>query len=77
MPLAPPVSIGTIDIELDAIDTFYYAVAHRPVVRSLTIRNVDVDPAAGDLVVRVFVDGGTATPLLQERSFEIPALPIN
>ena len=77
MPLAPPVSIGTVDIELDAIDTFYYAVAHRPVVRSLTIRNRDVDPAAGDLLVRIFVEGGTATPLLHERSFEIPAMPVN
>jgi Protein of unknown function (DUF4011)/AAA domain/REase_MTES_1575 len=77
VPLAPPVPIGTVDIELDAIDTFYYAVAHRPVVRALTIRNRDVDPIAGDLLVRIFVDGGTPTPLLHERTFEIPALAIN
>ena len=46
-------------------------------MRSLAIRNRDVDPGAGDLLVRIFVDGGTATPLLHERSFEIPALAIN
>ena len=61
------------DIELDAIDTYYYAVSHRPVVRSLTVRNGGPDPAVGDLLVRIFVDGGTATPLLHERIFEVPA----
>ena len=68
--------VGTIAIDLDAADTYSYVVAHRAVVRSLTLRNVDVDPARGDVVVRVFVESPTGTPLLHERTFEVPAVPV-
>lgn len=62
------------EIQLDCVDTYYYAVSHRPVIRSFALTNLDVDPSAGDIVVQIHVDGATHEPLLHSKTFEIPAL---
>ncbi|MEO6122793.1 MAG: DUF4011 domain-containing protein [Ilumatobacteraceae bacterium] len=66
--------MATVDIAMDCIDTYSYTIAHRPVLRTLTLTNVDTPTDNGDLVVRITISSGTTEPLLHDKTFEIPAL---
>jgi hypothetical protein len=65
---------GRVRLDLECNQTYYYAVAHRPVVKLLTITNVDDQPTAGDLVVRITLEGATEQALLHQFEVEVPAL---
>ena len=71
--LVPPPSYS-FKIELDAIDTYYYATSHRPVVRSLTLTNTSNEPYEGELVVRVRVESPTDKPLVHNWDRALPTI---
>ena len=61
-------------VRADVNDYFYLAASHRPVVRSVEITNESVDPARGDVVLRVSVEA--EEPLVHVYEREIPPLEI-
>jgi hypothetical protein len=61
-------------VRADVNDYFYLAASHRPVVRSVEITNESVDPARGDVVLRVSVEA--EEPLVHVYEREIPSLEI-
>ena len=61
-------------VRADVNDYFYLATSHRPVVRSVEITNESVDPARGDVVLRVSVEA--EEPLVHVYELEIPPLEI-
>ena len=64
---------GTVEILIDAIDTYYYASSHRSVVRQLTIRNIDVPEDADDIVLSVEVESPLAIAPLHPFKIALPA----
>jgi len=65
---------GSYSVRADVNDYFYLAASHRPVVRSVEITNESVDPARGDVVLRVSVEA--EEPLVHVYEREIPPLEI-
>ena len=69
-----PIGLGRIRLELECNETYYYAVSHRPVVKLLTITNLDDHSTAGNLVVRITLESTAEQALLHDYEVEVPAL---
>jgi len=65
-----------VDIEIDAIDTFFYAVSNRAVVRRITIRNVSLPEDGDEIVVTASVESPSPVALLHPYAVAIPSFPI-
>jgi len=63
-----------VDVDVDAIDTYYYAAAHRSVLRSITLRNVNLSASSDDLILHVTVESAAGIQPLQAVNVAIPHL---
>lgn len=66
---------GRVAIEVESIDTYFYALSNRPVVRRITVTNVDVPDDGQDIVITVSAESPAAVALLHPYAIAVPSFP--